>query len=146
MPIELSEPRTAAELDAYYELRWRELRDPWDQPRGSERDELEDVARHIAARDESGDVIGVGRIHWLDDGAAQIRYMATAHTHRRRGIGRTVIARLEEIALDAGAQRIVINARQPAVPFYEKLGYEITGDSILLFGVIPHKWMQKRLA
>jgi len=143
--LTLSEPATAAEFAAYYELRWRELREPWQRPHGSERDDLEAVARHVAVHTADGTIVGVGRIHWNDDGAAQIRYVATRNSHLRRGVGRAVMQRLETIAREAGTQRIIVNARQPAVAFYESLGYEITGDGALLFGTIPHKWMRKQL-
>lgn len=143
--VTVSEPASAADLAAYYELRWLELRAPWNQPRGSERDELEAVSRHLMARSETGEVIGVGRIHWNSNEEAQIRYMATRQSHRGRHVGTAIIDRLEQLAREAGTQRIVINARQYALPFYERLGYAVIGDGATLYGVIPHKRMCKLL-
>jgi GNAT superfamily N-acetyltransferase len=143
--IELSEPASAKEMAEYFDFRWRELREPWQQPRGSERDELEASARHIAARAVSGEIIGVGRIHWNDDGNAQIRYVATARDHLRRGVGAAIMRRLEQLAEDSGACAIVLNAREIAVPFYSSLGYEIIGEGPTIFGTIAHKRMQKKL-
>ncbi|MEJ2362384.1 MAG: thioesterase, partial [Gammaproteobacteria bacterium] len=34
-------PQTKQEWQAYFDLRWRILRAPWQQARGSERDDLE---------------------------------------------------------------------------------------------------------
>jgi len=139
--MELTEPASPEEMTEYFEFRWRELREPWQQPRGSERDDLEAGARHIAARAATGEIIGVGRIHWNDDGKAQIRYVATL----RRGVASAIMRRLEQIAADSGARVIVLNAREIAVPFYSSLGYEITGDGPTIFGTIAHKRMQKKL-
>ena len=36
-------PTTKAELDEYYECRWRLLREPWNESKGTERDEIEDI-------------------------------------------------------------------------------------------------------
>lgn len=143
--FDLIEPTTDSEFAGYYDLRWRELRAPWNQPRGSERDNLESVARHVAAIDTSGSVIGVGRLHFNDALNAQIRYMATAASHCGHGVGSAIIHRLETIAAGDGARLILINARINAVPFYAKNGYEIIGDGDLLFDTIAHKRMHKLL-
>jgi len=143
--MKLTEPASPEEMAEYFEFRWRELREPWQQPRGSERDELEAGARHIAARAASGEIVGVGRVHWNDDGNAQIRYVATAKAHLRSGIGTAIMRRLEQIAEDSGAGLIVLNAREIAVPFYSSLGYEIIGEGPTIFGTIAHKRMQKKL-
>jgi len=34
-------PETAVDRERYFDLRWRVLREPWQQPRGSERDDRE---------------------------------------------------------------------------------------------------------
>ena len=46
-----------------------------------------------------------------------------------------------------GARKIVLNARDNAVEFYRKRGYDIIGDAeTLLFGVIRHVRMAKLLS
>jgi GNAT superfamily N-acetyltransferase len=143
--LELGRPGTPEALEAYYDLRWRLLRAPWGQPRGSERDALEDEALHVTASDD-GCLVGIGRLHFIDAGTAQIRYMATLDAHRGRGVGTAVIERLEQLARAQGAHRIVLNARQSAVPFYTKLGYMVTGEAPTLFGTIAHARMEKSLS
>jgi hypothetical protein len=44
--MEIRSPETVEEFMQYYELRWRLLRKPWNQPKGSEKDEKEDEAFH----------------------------------------------------------------------------------------------------
>ena len=51
--MEIRSPETEQEFAAYYELRWRVLRKPWGQPSGSERDELDAAATHVAGYDEA---------------------------------------------------------------------------------------------
>ena len=72
MSFELRSPEGPDEFDQYYDLRWRILRAPWQQPRGSEQDEWEDEAVHVAAF-ISGKLVGTGRLHRTADDRAQIR-------------------------------------------------------------------------
>jgi GNAT superfamily N-acetyltransferase len=97
----------------------------------------------LRARTADGRIVGVGRLHFVDDATAQIRYMATSD--HRRGIGTAVVERLEQLAQARGASRVVLNARTSAVPFYAKLGYVITGAGQTLFGEIEHARMEKPL-
>lgn len=145
-PIEISRPRTAAELSAYYELRWRVLRAPWQQPPGSERDEFEQSAEHVLARDADGEIVGVGRLHFVGNDA-RIRYMAVAEPYRGRGIGSAVLCELERLAMERGARSIRLNARLGAARgFYEAHAYIVIGAGPTLFGDVHHVEMQKQLS
>jgi len=143
--FELAVPSTPEEFEAYYRFRWQLLREPWGQPSGSERDETDAASDHLLARTASGEIIGVGRLHFPDASTGQIRFMATAESCRFSGVGRAIVERLERIAEEHGARVMIINAREPAVPFYEALGYSVCGEGQLLFGEIRHKKMQKAL-
>ncbi|MGH9523873.1 MAG: GNAT family N-acetyltransferase, partial [Terriglobales bacterium] len=105
---EVREPRSAAEMDAYYDLRWRVLREPWQKTRGEERDEHEPEAIHLGAwcRDR---LVGVGRAHFVDSGTAQVRYMAVEEDWRGTGIGSEILRELEQRVCSSGAHRIVLN-------------------------------------
>jgi ribosomal protein S18 acetylase RimI-like enzyme len=142
--LKVGEPRTFAQLDEYYRLRWRVLREPLGYPRGAERDDLDHAAFHVTVRDRDDRLLGIGRLHFNDAGEAQIRFMATDPRRRRRGVGRAVIARLEEIAAKNGKTRIVLNARLEAVGFYERLGYRVTGRGPT-FGQVEHQCMEKHI-
>ncbi|MCD6573014.1 MAG: GNAT family N-acetyltransferase [Thermoplasmata archaeon] len=131
-------------LKKYYELRWEILRKPWNQPRGSERDDMEDKAIHIMACD-GNKIVGVARLHFNGIKEAQIRYMAVEEGYRRRGIGSMMLRRLEEMAKEKGAEYIILNARENAVNFYKKNGYSIIEKSYVLFNEIQHYKMKKKL-
>lgn len=141
-------PETAAQWQSYFDLRWRLLRAPWNEPPGSERDELDDQRPgvvHAMLCDHRGDAISVGRMQLNSPEEAQIRYMATAEAFQGQGLGRLVVRYLEQAAAAAGAQTMVLNARDSAVPFYVRLGYQIAGDGPVLFGGVKHVRMSKRL-
>ena len=143
--LHIARPESAEEFEEYYELRWRILRAPWRQPRGSEKDDWEHLADHVTARDGHGRLLGVGRLHLNNPGEAQVRYMATEEDCRGRGVGLAVYRHLESIAARRHVARISLNARDSALGFYEKLGFKVVGEGPLLFGEIPHKAMVKEM-
>ena len=49
----------------------------------------------------------------------------------------------EEMSTNKKIQYIILNARENAVPFYEKLGYNIIEKTNLLYGKIQHYKMKK---
>ncbi len=141
--IKICFPR-GKQFEKYYELRWKILRKPWNQPRGSERDDIEDEAIHIMACDDDK-IVGVARLHFNSMEEAQIRYMAVDEKYRGQGIGSMMLRRLEEIAKKKGAKYIILNARENAVNFYKKNGYSTVEKSYVLFNTIQHYKMMKNL-
>ena len=144
MPITIKQPSTQQEFEQYYHLRWRILRKPWGQPEGSEKDELENACIHFIAKDNNH-VIGIGRLQFNSGDEAQIRYMAIDADYEGHGIGRDIVEALEEQAILHHRQHIMLDAREPAVGFYEKLGYEKKEKTYLLFGSIQHYAMTKNI-
>jgi ribosomal protein S18 acetylase RimI-like enzyme len=145
--IILKSPKTPEEFSAYYKLRWEILRKPWNQPKGSEKDDKEKEAYHIMAfQDNALKPLGVGRVHMNNKEEAQIRYMAIKKEYERRGIGRKILNELENQAKEKWkAKRIILNARENALGFYEKFDYKIVKKAHILFGKIPHYKMEKNL-
>ncbi len=142
--MKVREPKTKKGYEKYYDLRWRILRRPWNQPKGSEKDDLETQSIHLMAC-EKGKPLGVGRVHFNSSKEAQVRYMAVEEDLRGKGIGTKILKALEKNAKRKGADHIVLNARESAVEFYKKHGYRIVGKAHTLFGVIPHYGMRKEL-
>jgi predicted GNAT family N-acyltransferase len=141
--MRLIEPKTKADFDRYYDLRWRILRMPWGEPLGSERDGLDGSSIHLMACDDDDRLLGVCRLHFNSPGEAQIRFMAVDEDCRNAGAGSALLAWVESKARQQGAERIVLNARESAVPFYLKRGYAVAGEGETLFGVIRHFRMGK---
>jgi predicted GNAT family N-acyltransferase len=141
--MQIIEPSTPDEFHQYYDLRWKILRAPWDQPRGSEQDELEPSSRHLMVIDNRQAVIAVGRVHFNSIREAQIRYMAVDIDQQRKGVGTLLLDALELKSVKLGAARIVVDARESALRFYRKQGYEAEGPGHVLFNAIAHVRMRK---
>jgi N-acetylglutamate synthase-like GNAT family acetyltransferase len=142
--MEIKSPQTDAEWKAYYALRFNVLREPWNQPLGSEVLADEDQAIHAIAV-EDNEVLGVARMHESAEKQGQVRCVATATAAQGKGIGKAIMAYLEEEAKAKGWTEIVLEARENAVPFYQRIGYTIVAESYLLFGEIQHYRMSKTL-
>ncbi len=121
-PLILQGPKSPSEWDAYFDLRWRILRQPWSQPRGSERDSEDNSAFHLLLMDAAGKDLACGRLHLPAPGEAQIRYMAVEEQARGCGYGSRILGALEAEARGRGARRIVLNARDNVTEFYTRHG------------------------
>lgn len=143
--MKLISPESAEDFKRYYDLRWQLLRKPWQQPRGSEQDELENQSYHVMCVDIDNSVIGIGRLHSISKTEAQIRYMAVTGSYQRQGIGQQLLIALENHAKQQGIHTITLHARETAIGFYKKQGYKIIEKSHRLFSTIQHFKMQKTL-
>ena len=142
--MEIKAPQTDSEWKAYYALRFNVLREPWNQPLGSEVLADEDQAIHaIAVAGE--EVLGVARMHESSPNQGQVRCVAIATAAQGKGIGKAIMAYLEDQAKTKGWTEIVLEARENAVPFYHAIGYSNVAESYLLFGEIQHYRMSKTL-
>ena len=142
---QLIEPKTPDELDKYYQLRWEVLRRDWNRPKGSEKDDGEEGAIHAMIVNEMEEAIAVCRLQIISETIGQIRSMGVKAEVRGNNYGAIIINHLENSAKAKGLNKIVLDARQNAVPFYERMGYRITEKSYLLFDVIQHWRMEKML-
>ncbi|HYQ70353.1 MAG TPA: GNAT family N-acetyltransferase [Gammaproteobacteria bacterium] len=143
--MRIIEPVTPGDYEKYYDLRWAILRAPWNQPRGSERDSLDADSTHLLMLDDRDRAVAVGRLHFNSIREARIRYMAVAIGHQRRGCGSRLLLALEQKAASLGAACIVLDARETALGFYRKRGYEIDGPGHTLYNCISHVRMRKTL-
>ena len=141
----LIEPANSREWEEYFHLRWTVLRQPWNQPRGSERDERENDSVHLMICDMEHHPIATGRLHFNSPMEAQIRFMAVTPRWQHSGLGSRILGALERRAKAAGAASVVLNSRDGAVPFYEKHGYRTERPAETLFGEIAHIRMRKKL-
>lgn len=143
--MEIRTPNNHTEWEAYYDLRYRILRQPWQQPRGSEKNEGDAWALHLACF-ENGKILGVVRLDTQEsDVYAQVRFMAVERSSQGSGIGRKLILEVEKYAKNLGFHEMMLHAREEALPFYQKLNYELVEKSHLLFGEIQHYKMKKNL-
>jgi len=142
----LRAPNTVEEFSQYYHLRWKILRKPWQQALGSEQDEQEQYAIHRMITDEQANILAVGRLEKVTEQQGQVRFMAVDDNAQGKGLGQQIIIELEQQASQLGMSEICLNARDNAVGFYQKLGYENQGYSHTLFNEVKHYRMVKKLA
>ncbi len=79
-----------------------------------------------------------------DPATVRLRQMAVLNNLQGKGIGKALMQFAENIARDRGYRRMTMHARQTAIGFYEKLGYQISGDRFEEVS-IPHYIMAKVL-
>lgn len=108
---------------------------------------------HLGALDDDGTVLGTCYVYpdpcpWLPsrDAAWHLRQMATAEGHRGRGIGSAVLEAAVGYVADRGAHLLWCNAREPAVPFYQRHGFATHGPVFTdERHPIPHRRMWREL-
>ncbi len=143
--MHIIEPATPEEFAQYYKLRYQTLRQPWNQPEGSERADDDDSAIHAMLVNEQNEAVGVCRLHMQTPTQGQLRFMGLHQGYRNKGLGNLLINYLEQRAKDLGATHMLLQAREPALPFYQRCGYTITAKTYLLFNEIQHYQMEKQL-
>ena len=80
----------------------------------------------------------------VDKAEIRMRQVAVDPAEQGKGVGRTLVLYAEELAKSRGFTKMVLHARDAAVPFYEKLGYARVGEPFEEV-TIMHWEMQKLL-
>lgn len=106
-------------------------------------DEHEDACVHFVLYDESHSPIGAGRFRVLD-GIGKVERICVLSTSRKKGSGAMIMNAIELHAKETGISKLKLNAQTQAIPFYEKLGYEVVSEEFMDAG-IPHKTMIKNI-
>ena len=83
-------------------------------------------------------------INPLNADTVQLRQMVVDKDFQGKGVGAFLVANMEDKMRDKGFQRIELNARLYAEPFYRKQGYQTVGEIYQLIG-IDHIKMWKKL-
>lgn len=122
-------------------MRFEVFVDEQNVPAEIEMDDRDVHCIHLLAFD-GDETIGTARIDIPQ--AGKIGRLAVRAGHRRRGIGRLLMERCHEIAERHGLAEVWCHAQISAVPFYESLGYRISGEAFEEAG-IEHRAMTKKL-
>ena len=135
---------TQNQIDAVIDLRYDILRKPWNQPKETSSDGMEDTAINAFIVD-NGKVIACGRLQDNGEGLVQIRYMAVDAHYQGRGLGKLIVIKLEEEARNINLRTVELQARENAVEFYKSQGYAVKETSFKLWDIIQHYLMTKNL-
>lgn len=125
------------------QLRLAVLRRPLNLPLSDADTAGEQSYVHIGAFEEN-EIIGVLQLAPLEGQTFKMRQVAVAEQWQGRGVGKLLVLFGEAKAMQLGGKRMVLHARQTAVPFYEGLGYSAEGE---LFEEVtmPHQAMYRDL-
>jgi len=143
MIIKIIKPGTT-EYKQMIDLRITALLDPIGVPAHYIVPEKEKDDILIAAM-EGTDMIGCCILTPAGKGQVQLRQMAVRSDQQGKHIGASIIAFAEKTAKENNFNTLTMNARNPVIGFYEKCGYQITGNEFYEVGIAHHK-MQKNLS
>lgn len=99
----------------------------------------DEALRFLALVD--GAVVGCVLLHVRGD-EGKLFQMGILQPHRGNGIGRALVAALEDKARRLGLGRVFCHARRDARDYYAKLGYRIVGEPFDEIGT-EHSRMEK---
>lgn len=142
MPLKIID-HGSAEYEQMVRLRDDILRKPLGLSFTMEELELEKNNILIAAFEEE-QILGCCMLIDNQPPTVRLRQMAVLNNLQGKGIGRALMNFAENLSRDRGYKTITMHARKVAVGFYERVGYQVTGDEFIELN-IPHYVMEKRL-
>lgn len=84
------------------------------------------------------DIIGCCVLTRLTSERVQLRQMAVDTETQGTGVGAAIIDFAERVAHNQGYRELLLNARDPVIPFYEKCGYRVHGEGFTEVGIAHH--------
>ncbi|WP_394235362.1 GNAT family N-acetyltransferase [Niallia oryzisoli] len=111
-------------------------------PPEEEIDKLESESTHFILYINE-EPAGAGRFRTVD-GYGKVERICVLKDYRGTGAGKAIMEKIEAYAKKEGFTRLKLNAQTHAIPFYSRLGYEVTSEEFLDAG-IPHKTMMKEI-
>ena len=103
-----------------------------------------DAAAHHFCTLSSTQVVACASLFSLDKETVRLRQMAVTAGLQRQNVGSQLLIYVEGWAREHGIATIVLHARLPAVPFYERHGYASEGE-VFEEVTIAHRLMRKRV-
>lgn len=125
------------------ELRRRVLRIPLGLDFTSDQLAGEGKDLHLAAY-EGENLAGCLMLSDHGSGVVQMRQVCVEPDRQGTGVGAALVRESEAEARRRGYRRMMLHARDIAVGFYERLGYDKVGETFVEVS-IPHQEMEKEL-
>jgi predicted GNAT family N-acyltransferase len=116
----------------------------------SEEEEIDEqdvvgVGHHVLVMDDHGRPAATARYQRYENDTAKIQRVAVRKEFRKGGFGRAVMKAIEDLALQNGFHRAVLDAQCHAEGFYTKLGYQTVSSEPFLDAGILHVKMKRSL-
>jgi predicted GNAT family N-acyltransferase len=134
---------TPIEKEHAFDVRRKVFVDEQGVPLHVEMDEYDDSAVHFIGYDLE-QPIAAARIREIESGIGKIERVCVLPEFRGQHAGVLMMNEMEEYARSAGFFTLKLNSQSYAIPFYEKLGYEVSSPEFMDAG-IPHRAMTKTL-
>ncbi len=99
---------------------------------------------HLAAFREK-ELLGCLVIVWAPLDVAKMRQVAVSPAGQGQGVGRVLVRHSEVLAAARSSREMVLHARETAVGFYLRLGYEVEGEPFEEVG-LSHRRMRKTIS
>ena len=131
-------------FDEAVQLRYEVLRRPLGLTYTEEQLAEEYDQVHLAAYSNHSVLIGYLNLTPQDVEVIKMRQVAVAPDCQGKGVGKELVKAAEDLASQSGYKRMVLHARETAVPFYKALEYNSVGAQFEEVG-IPHFRMEKAL-
>lgn len=130
------------ELEDAFSVRRTVFIDEQNVPEDEEIDQYETEAVHFVLYHD--DIpIGAGRFRMVN-GYGKVERICVLKEGRKTGAGKKIMNKIEEYARERGIHTLKLNAQTHAIPFYDRLGYEVVSEEFMDAG-IPHKTMIKQI-
>ncbi len=133
------------EFDLALALRNRILREPLGLEFYERDIEKEYDSYHFGAFDAQIHLYGCLTMQVLKDTTVKMRQVAVRSESQGKGIGTQMVRFVEHWAKGRGYAKIVLHARDVALPFYKKLQYGVVGKAFMEVG-IKHYKMEKEIS
>ncbi|MFS0786344.1 GNAT family N-acetyltransferase [Shouchella sp. 1P09AA] len=131
-----------SDIDQCFSIREHVFIDEQGVSKDLERDFHDNSAIHLLLK-SNHEPIGAARMRILDQ-KGKIERVCVLTPFRNKGFGEQFMRKVEEIGSEKGICELVLNAQEPALDFYLRLGYQKESERFYEAG-IPHFAMKKRL-
>ena len=92
----------------------------------------------------NGQAIAASRLRFLKE-YGKLERICVLKPFRNRSYGKALIHEMEIAIMEQNCHQAKLHAQTHAIPFYKRLGYEVTSD-VFLDANIPHVTMVKKLS
>ncbi len=106
-------------------------------------EEYKDI--HLACYNSQHELVGCMVLMIVNQENLKMRQVAVSEDAQRQGVGQFMVRRSEDIAIKRGFKKMVLHARDTAVPFYLKLDYKKKGRPFTEV-TVKHYKMEKDLS
>ncbi len=140
LPIQFATPY----FDEAFAIRRESLLEPLGLIAEPEEMEEEADAIHIACFTNNSELIAALSITDVEEQFAEFRHVTVKNAFQSQHIGEFLITQCESFVKNLGYNKVMVNAHEKVVDFYEKMGFRKVGDAFTASNIL-HFRMEKNL-